>query len=56
VVVAERAEGIVRRDGGFIHQIGEGKLLVDLLQFRQLITGSKELGGCHRNLASRALV
>ena len=39
--VAERAEGIVRRDEGFIRQIGEGTLLVDLLQFRELITGSK---------------
>jgi len=39
--VAERAEEIVRRDEGFIRQIGEGKLLVDLLQFRELITGSK---------------
>jgi len=39
--IAERAEGIVRRDEGFIRQIGEGKLLVDLLNFRELITGSK---------------
>ena len=39
--VAERAEGIVRRDEDFIRQIGEGKLLVDLLQFRGMITGSR---------------
>jgi len=39
--IAERAEGIVRRDEGFIRQIAEGKLLVDLLNFRELITGSK---------------
>ena len=41
VSVVERAEGIVHRDEGFIRQIGEGKLLVDLLNFRELITGSK---------------
>jgi 4-hydroxy-4-methyl-2-oxoglutarate aldolase len=39
--IAERAEGIVHLDEGFIRQIGEGKLLVDLLNFRELITGSK---------------
>lgn len=37
--VTERAEGILRRDEGFIQQIGEGKHLVDLLNFRSLITG-----------------
>lgn len=41
VSVADRAEGIVHRDEGFIRQIAEGKLLVDLLNFRELITGSK---------------
>lgn len=39
--VVERAEGIVHRDEGFIRAIQEGKLLVDLLNFRELITGSK---------------
>ncbi len=39
--VVERAEGIVHRDEGFIRQIGEGKLLVDLLNFRELITSTK---------------
>jgi 4-hydroxy-4-methyl-2-oxoglutarate aldolase len=39
--VTERAEGILRRDEGFIQKIGEGRLLVDLLNFRELITGSK---------------
>jgi hypothetical protein len=39
--VAERAEGIVARDEEFMRQIGEGKLLVDLLKFRELITGTK---------------
>jgi len=39
--VVERAEGIVHRDEGFIRQIGEGKLLVDLLNFREMITGAK---------------
>jgi 4-hydroxy-4-methyl-2-oxoglutarate aldolase len=39
--VAERAEGIVARDEDFMRQIGEGKLLVDLLKFRELITGAK---------------
>ena len=39
--VSARAEGIVHRDEGFIRQIGEGKLLVDLLNFRELITGAK---------------
>lgn len=39
--VLERAEGIVRRDERFIREIGEGKLLADLLQFRELITGGK---------------
>lgn len=39
--VVERAEAIVHRDEGFIRQIGEGKLLVDLLNFRELITGGK---------------
>jgi 4-hydroxy-4-methyl-2-oxoglutarate aldolase len=38
--VAQRAEGIVQRDEGFVRQIGEGKLLVDLLDFRRLITGA----------------
>jgi 4-hydroxy-4-methyl-2-oxoglutarate aldolase len=37
--VAERAEGILRRDEAFVREIGEGKLLVDLLNFRSLITG-----------------
>lgn len=41
VSVAERAEEIVHRDERFIRQIGEGKLLVDLLKFRELITGAK---------------
>jgi 4-hydroxy-4-methyl-2-oxoglutarate aldolase len=41
VSIVERAEGIVHRDEGFIRQIGKGKLLVDLLKFRELITGSK---------------
>jgi 4-hydroxy-4-methyl-2-oxoglutarate aldolase len=39
--VVERAEGIVHRDEEFIRQIGQGKLLVDLLNFRELITGTK---------------
>lgn len=39
--VAERAESIVARDEEFMRQIGEGKLLVDLLKFRELITGAK---------------
>ncbi len=39
--VLDRAEEIVRRDEGFIRDIGEGKLLVDLLKFRELITGSR---------------
>jgi hypothetical protein len=39
--VLERAEGIVRRDERFIREIGEGKLLADLLQFREIITGNK---------------
>ncbi len=33
----EQAESIVQRDEGFIRQIHEGKLLVDLLNFRELI-------------------
>jgi 4-hydroxy-4-methyl-2-oxoglutarate aldolase len=41
LAVAERAEGIVRRDESFVRQIGEGKHLVDLLQFRELITGGR---------------
>lgn len=39
--VADRAEEIVRRDEGFIRQISEGKHLVDLLNFRELISGTK---------------
>ncbi len=39
--VADGAEAIIRRDEGFIKGIGEGKLLVDLLKFRELITGQK---------------
>ncbi len=39
--VTERAEAILLRDEGFIADIGEGKLLVDLLKFRELITGQK---------------
>lgn len=39
--VLERAEAILHRDEGFVHAIAEGKLLVDLLNFRELITGGK---------------
>lgn len=39
--VVERAEGIVQRDEGFIREIGNGRLLVDLLKFRELISGSR---------------
>jgi 4-hydroxy-4-methyl-2-oxoglutarate aldolase len=37
----DRAEGIVRRDEEFVREIANGKLLVDLLNFRTLITGTK---------------
>lgn len=40
LAVAERAEAIVQRDADLVRQIGEGKLLVDLLDFRRLITGA----------------
>ena len=39
--VLERAEAVLHRDEGFIRAIAEGKLLVDLLNFRELITGGK---------------
>ncbi len=42
--VVARAEAIVQRDEGFIRQIADGKQLVDLLNFRELITGTKLSG------------
>jgi RraA family protein len=39
--VVERAEATVRRDEGFVRDIGQGKHLVDLIGFRDLITGSR---------------
>lgn len=39
--VVERAEGILQRDEGFIQAIQDGKMLVDLLNFRKLISGSQ---------------
>jgi RraA family protein len=39
--VVERAEATVHRDEAFVREIGQGKHLVDLIGFRDLITGSR---------------
>jgi 4-hydroxy-4-methyl-2-oxoglutarate aldolase len=39
--VVERAEATVHRDEVFVREIGQGKHLVDLIGFRDLITGSR---------------
>jgi hypothetical protein len=39
--VVERAEATVHRDEGLVRGIGEGKHVVDLLGFRDLIAGSR---------------